>query len=123
MKKQKRLTARQRAAKAAVRVLGWEKKAFDRAADGVGKVVERTDKLLLKSVDHVKWLPKEGKQVVSEWVHAMKRSRHDVRKTVDTTFDLSTEFCKRMAEPKAVEKPKKQAPAVRQKKAVPTAAA
>jgi hypothetical protein len=123
MKKQKKLTARQRAAKAAVRVLGWEKKAFDRAADGVGKVVERTDKMLLKSVDHAKWLPKEGKQVVIEWVHAMKRSRHEVRKTVDTTFDLSADFCKRMAEAKVVEKAKKSAPGVRQKKAAPIAAA
>ncbi len=121
MKKSVRPTMQQRAAKVALRTIELEKKAFDRVAERVGSLQARADKIVLKRVDSAKWLPKEGKVMVAEWVHTMKKGRGDLRKAVDTTFDLSTEFVKRVSEP--VAKAKKKAPVARKKVVHQTAAA
>ena len=121
MKKSMKMNMRQRAAKVVLRVLELEKKTFDRVVNAIGSVQGRADKMVLKRVDAAKWMPKEGKQLVSEWVHTMKKSRGEMVKAVDVTFDLSSEFVKRVSEPPV--KMKKKAPIVRKKVAAQTAAA
>ncbi|MBX7258417.1 MAG: hypothetical protein K1Y02_18790 [Candidatus Hydrogenedentes bacterium] len=91
-----KVSAASRAAKLAGKVVDLEKKAFDRTAKVVGKYQQRTDKLIQDLADHAKWLPKEGKEVVAEWIKTAKRSRADIRRTVDVSFDQMGEFCKRM---------------------------
>ena len=122
MKKQVKPTVRQRTAKVVLRVIELEKKAFDRVAESVGSLQARADKMVQKRVEGAKWMPKEGKQLVVEWLHTLKKSRGDVRKAVDTSFDLSTEFVKRVSEP-AASTSKKRAPVARKKMAQQTAAA
>ncbi|NUM55412.1 MAG: hypothetical protein HUU46_17325 [Candidatus Hydrogenedentes bacterium] len=121
MKKNSKQTVQQRAAKVALRVIELEKKTFDRVAKRVGSMQDRMDKMVQKRVDAAKWMPKEGKQLVAEWVHTMKKGRGDLRKAVDTTFDLSSEFVKRVSEPAV--KAKKKAPVVKKRMAHQPAAA
>lgn len=89
-------SATSRAAKLAGKVVNLEKRAFDRTAKVVGKYQQRTDKLIQDLADHSKWLPKEGKEVVSEWIRTAKKSRADLRRAVDMSLDQMGEFCKRM---------------------------
>ncbi|MCC6793909.1 MAG: hypothetical protein IT366_02235 [Candidatus Hydrogenedentes bacterium] len=114
MKKNAKMSVQKRAAKVVLRVIELEKKAFDGVAKRLGSIQARADKIVLKRVDAAKWMPKEGKQLVSEWVQTMKKGRADLRKAVDTSFDLSTDFVKRVSEPAAKES-KKKAPVVRRK--------
>lgn len=122
MKKTTKQTMRQRVAKVALRVIELEKKAFDRVAEQAGSLQNRADKMVHKRVEAAKWMPKEGKQLVAEWMHTMKKGRSDLRHAVDVTFDLSADFVKRMGNPAPV-KSQKRAPVVRKKSvAQPTAA-
>lgn len=114
MKKNAKMSVQKRAAKVVLRVIELEKKAFDGVAKRLGSMQARADKMVLKRVDAAKWMPKEGKQLVAEWVQTMKKGRADLRKAVDTSFDLSTGFVKRVSEPAAKES-KKKAPVVRRK--------
>jgi len=113
MKKNSKQTVQQRVAKVALRVIELEKKTFDRVAQRVGSIQVRADKMVQKRVDSAKWMPKEGKQLVAEWIQTMKKGRGDLRKAVDVTFDLSTEFVKRLGEPAA--KSKKRPPVLKKK--------
>ena len=113
MKKNLKATMKQRVAKTALRVVEIEKKTFDRVAERVGSVQARVDRVVQKRVESAKWLPKEGKQLVAEWMHTMKKGRGDFRKAMDVTFDLSSEFVKRVSGPVANAKTK--APATRKK--------
>jgi len=114
MKKNAKTNVQKRAAKVVLRVIELEKKAFDGVVKRMGSVQARVDKVVLKRVDAAKWMPKEGKQLVGEWVQTMKKSRADLRKAVDTSFDLSADFVKRVSEPAAKES-KKKAPVIRKK--------
>lgn len=114
MKKNSKMSVQKRAAKVVLRVIELEKKAFDGVAKRMGSMQARVDKVVLKRVDAAKWMPKEGKQLVSEWVQTMKKGRADLRKAVDTSFDLSADFVKRVGEPAAKDS-KKKAPVIRKK--------
>ena len=115
MKNVTRPSMKQRAGKVVVRVIEVEQKTFDRVARRVGSLQARADKMVQKRVESAKWMPKEGKQLVSEWIHTMKKSRGDLRKAVDTSFDLSAEFVKRVSEPVAKSKGRKRATVARKK--------
>lgn len=122
MKKTAKSTMKQRVAKVALRVIELEKKAFDRIAEQAGSLQNRADKMVHKRVEAAKWMPKEGKQLVAEWLHTMKKGRSDLRRAVDVSFDLSAEFVKRLGAPVPVKSPKR-APVARKKSvAQPTAA-
>ncbi|MBM3289375.1 MAG: hypothetical protein FJY92_04415 [Candidatus Hydrogenedentes bacterium] len=121
MKKNSKQSVQQRVAKVALRVIELEKKAFDRVAQRVGSMQVRADKMVQKRVDMAKWMPKEGKLLVAEWIQTMKKGRGDLRKAVDVTFDLSSEFVKRVSEPAV--KSKKKAPVLRKKSVHQPAAA
>jgi hypothetical protein len=114
MKKNAKMNVPKRAAKVVLRVIELEKKAFDGVVKRMGSMQARMDKVVLKRVDAAKWMPKEGKQLVAEWVQTMKKGRADLRKAVDTSFDLSADFVKRVSEP-AGKEIKKKAPVVRRK--------
>lgn len=100
MKKQKVLL-RHRAAKTLARVVDWDKRLFDRAAKTVGSVQQRSEKAIEKAVEDTKWVPKEGKQLVAEWLHMAKRSRHELRKAIDSSLELTAGFLNRVGEPVA----------------------
>lgn len=122
-KKRGNVSVRQRALRAALRVIELEKKYFDKAADRIGSVQARVDKAVQKRVEATKWLPKEAKQVVSEWLHTMKKGRGDLRKAVDVTLDLSAEFVKRVGDMPAKHEPQKKVHAPRKKATTQVAAA
>ena len=91
-----KVSASSKAAKLAGKVVGLQKKAFDRTAKVVDKYQDRTEKLIHDLAEHSKWLPKEGKEVVAEWIKTAKKSRTEIRRAVDVSFDQAGEFCKRM---------------------------
>ncbi len=111
MKKQK-LHLRHRAAMVVARVIEWDKRIFDRAVKTVESVQERSEKAVQRRVDDAKWIPKEGKEVVGAWIHVVRRGRRDIRKTVDTSLDLTSDFFRRVGEPAA----KRPAPARKPRK-------
>lgn len=111
MKKQK-LHMRHHAAKVAARVIDWDKRVFDRAAKTVESVQERSEKAVQRRVNDAKWIPKEGKEVVGAWIHVVRRSRRDIRKTVDASLELTGDFFRRIGEPVA----KRPAPARKPRK-------
>ena len=114
MKKNSKMSVQKRAAKVVLLMIELEKKAFDGVVKRMGSIQARVDKVVLKRVDAAEWMPKEGKQLVGEWVQTMKKGRADLRKAVDTSFDLSSDFVKRVSEP-AAKGSKKKAPVVRRK--------
>lgn len=116
MKKNNKKTIQQRVGQVALRVIEFEKKTFDRVAKRLGSVQAQADKMVQKRTESAKWMPKEGKQLVVEWIHVMKRGRGDLLKAVDMTFDLSSEFVKRVSAPAV--KSKRHAPVARKRKVV-----
>lgn len=92
-----RVTQR-RAATAALHVVDFEKTAFDNAAKVVKSVQEQTEKLLLDMLQRPGWMPEEAKDIASEWVKLLRRSRTDFTRTMDKSFGLVSGYLKRLKE-------------------------
>ncbi|HRK36482.1 MAG TPA: hypothetical protein PLJ47_17935 [Candidatus Hydrogenedentes bacterium] len=107
---------KKRTAKTVLNVIAFKKKSFDSLADRVGDLQARADKAVLRRVESAAWMPQEGKMLVAEWLHTLKRGRTDLRKSVALTLDLSSKFVERVTEP--VAKTKKRRTVSRKKKAV-----
>lgn len=125
MKKQK-LRMQHRAARLVARVIDWDKRIFDRAAKTVESIQDRSEKAVQRSVSEAKWVPKEGKELVGAWIHTVRRGRRDLRKTVDTSLALTSDFFRRIGEPamqasRPAPKPRKRRAPMR--KSAPSAAA
>jgi hypothetical protein len=88
--------ARLRVTRLAKSVVDLEKTTFDNSAKVVGKMQERSEKLLLDVVDHAEWMAPEVKKAVHEWVKMMRRSRGDFKKTMDKSFTLIDQCLVRM---------------------------
>jgi hypothetical protein len=94
----------------------FQKTTFDNMYKAIAQVQEKSENAVSGMLHDAGWLPGEGKAVVKEWVHLLRSSRADFNKTVGKSFDLITEYLKR------VEKNKHAAPA-KKKKAAPKKAA
>ncbi len=121
MKKLSKATVKHRTANAVLKLIALEKSSFAKVTDRLGSLQARADKAIQKRVESSTWLPKEGKQLMSEWMQTAKKGRSDLRKTVDVTFDLTSDFVKRVALPPV--KTKKRAPVARKKSTAHAAAA
>ncbi len=87
--------AQNRTLRAALYILRVEKAAFDRAGKAVLYIQERIEKSFLNLVNKTGWVPKEGEDVLHEWVGMMRRSRNDFTRTIDRTFDLVHKYLQR----------------------------
>jgi len=87
---------RRRAARLALSVLDFQKTTYDHTFKLVSQLQERSESAVSGVLHDAGWLPGEGKAVVKEWVHLMKSSRSDFNKTMGKSFDLITEYLKRV---------------------------
>jgi len=87
---------RRRAARLALSVVDFQKTTFDNVYKAIAKVQEKSENAVSGMLHDSGWLPGEGKAVVKEWVHLMRSSRADFSKTVDKSFDLITDYLKRV---------------------------
>lgn len=87
---------RRRAAKVALSVVDFQKTTFDTTFKLVAQFQSQSEDAISKLLKGSNWLPKEGKSVVDEWVHLLRTSRTDFDKTVNKSFDLITEYLKRI---------------------------
>lgn len=85
-----------RAARLALSVVDLQKTTYDHTFKAIARVQEKSENAVSKVLHDAKWLPGEGKAVVKEWVHLLKTSRNDFNKTVDKSFDLITDYLKRV---------------------------
>ena len=103
---------RRRAAQVALSVVDFQKTTFDTTFKMVSEFQKQSENAVSKLLKGSSWLPKEGKAVVDEWVHLLRTSRTDFDKTVGKSFDLITEYLKRVESEgtkKSAKKPKKAA--------------
>ncbi len=89
-------TTSRRATRLALNLIEFQKVTFDNAARLLGAVQQQTEKAVRQLAVQSSWMPKEGQQAVDEWVKTMRRAREDFKKTVDKSFDLVSEYLKRL---------------------------
>lgn len=80
----------------AVSVLDLQKTSFDNAVKAVESMQKQSEKVLKELIDGSSIVPSEGKKLIDEWRRLLKRSQHDLTKTVDKSFDLWTAFFERV---------------------------
>lgn len=87
---------RRRAAQVALSVVDFQKTTFDTTFKLVSQFQKQSEDAVSKLLKSSSWLPKEGKEVVDEWVHLLRTSRADFDKTVNKSFALITDYLKRV---------------------------
>lgn len=87
---------RRRAAQVALSVVDFQKTTFDTTFKLVSQFQKQSEDAVSKLLKSSSWLPKEGKEVVDEWVHLLRTSRTDFDKTVNKSFALITDYLKRV---------------------------
>ncbi len=92
----KKSSTKVQAARVAGKVVEWQKKAVDQTLKVLERIQARAEKAIQDLAERSKWLPKEGKEVVVEWIKTAKKSRADIRRAVDVSFVQAVEFCKRV---------------------------
>ncbi len=87
---------RRRAYKLALSLVDFQKTTFDTSFDLLAQVQEQSEKMVHQFLTGSDWLPKEGKDVVDEWVKTLRSGRDEFRRTMDKSFDLITDYFERM---------------------------
>lgn len=77
-------------------MVDFQKATFDSTLTVIGELQGHTDKIIDKMVAKSGWLPKEGKQLVHEWLKMAQAGRREYQRTVDKSFDLILDFFERM---------------------------
>lgn len=91
-----REAARKGAVHMALNVIEFQRKAFNASMDGLGKLEQRTAKLLHDMAKRASWMPDEGQEVVDEWIKTTKAGRADFQKSMSTSFDLVQGYFERV---------------------------
>ncbi len=89
-------STKKRTLKLAVSLLDFQKTTFDNAVKMLAAVQSQTEKLIKQLTVQSSWMPPEGKKVVDEWINTVNRSRDDFKHTMDKSFDLLTDYFKRL---------------------------
>ncbi len=104
-----RENTRKQAIRLALSVVEFQNTTFDNSIDAIGKLQNRSGKLLHRVVKDASWVPGEGKDVVDEWIHAVKKNREDFKKSSDKSFSLVVKYLKRLERESGKAAPKKKA--------------
>lgn len=73
-------------------MLKFNKAAFDNTFTAMTLLQEQLDRMVKMFLEQATWLPKEGKQVITEWVKTYKKGGDDFKKTMDDGFKKLEEF-------------------------------
>ncbi len=106
-----------RATKLALNLVDFQKTTFDNTIRVFSVLQVQTEKLIEELTVKSNWMPKEGKKVVEEWIKTVNRSRNDFKKTMDRSFDLISEYLKRVQDEEAAKAKPKAKPAKAKAKA------
>ncbi len=116
---------RRKAAQLAVSVVEFQKTTLRNSINLIGKAQEQTGRILHDLLKKAEWVPSEGREVIDEWNHAMKRGREEFKKTSDKSFDLIIQYLERVQrnEQKSPAAPTMSAKSAFPEKSAPSAAA
>jgi len=87
---------RMKAAKIAVNVIEFQKSTFDNTFKLITQLQEQSEKMAKELLIDASWMPKEGKDVVREWVQTLESGRKEFQRTTDKSFDLIVDYFERV---------------------------
>ncbi len=67
-------------------MLKFNKAAFDNTFTAMVLLQEQLDRMVNMFLDQATWVPKEGKQVITDWVKAYKKGGDELKKAMDEGF-------------------------------------
>ena len=67
-------------------MLNFNKAAFDNTFSAMVLLQEQLDRMVKMFLDQATWVPKEGKQVITDWVKAYKKGGDELKKAMDEGF-------------------------------------
>jgi hypothetical protein len=67
-------------------MLKFNKSAFDNTFTAMVLLQEQLDRMVKMFLDQATWVPKEGKQAITDWVKAYKKRGEDFKKAMDDGF-------------------------------------
>ncbi|MBI2423273.1 MAG: hypothetical protein HYV27_10620 [Candidatus Hydrogenedentes bacterium] len=85
-----------KSAELSMAMVDFQKATFDSTLTVIGELQSHTDKIIDNMAAKSGWLPKEGKQLVHEWLKMAQAGRREYQRTVDKSFDLILDFFERM---------------------------
>ena len=77
-------------------ILDLHKKTFDGAFKILTKLQAHSERMLTDAVTGAEWMPKEGKELVREWIDVLRSGSDQFQKSVDKTFGLASSFLSRV---------------------------
>ena len=73
-------------------MLKFNKAAFDNTFTAMTLLQEQLDRMVKMFLDQATWVPKEGKQVITDWVKAYKKGGDELKKAMDEGFKKLESF-------------------------------
>jgi hypothetical protein len=75
-------------------MIEFNKAAFNKGYDAVVSVQEQNEKMMNGFMDQNNFMPKEGREVIDQWVDLYKKGREDYKKMMDDGFIKAEGFFK-----------------------------
>lgn len=73
-------------------MLKFNKTAFDNTFTAMVLLQEQLERMVRMFLDQATWVPKEGKQAITDWVKAYKKGGDDFKKAMDEGFKKLDEY-------------------------------
>jgi hypothetical protein len=70
----------------------FQKTTFDNSYQALTTLQNQTEKVVKGFVDQATWLPKEGRDVIENWLDTYGTGRQEFKKVVDESFDKVIEM-------------------------------
>lgn len=67
-------------------IIEFNKTTFDNSYNALVMLQEQMERMTGIFLEQATWLPKEGKQALTEWLKAYKKAAEEFKKTVDESF-------------------------------------
>ncbi len=80
----------------AIGLVKLHRKTFDSTFKLLAQLQDHSGKAVHELASGAAWMPKEGKEVVEEWIETVRRGRIRFQKSVDKSFDLMREYFERV---------------------------
>jgi len=73
-------------------MLKFNKTTFDNTFTAMVLMQEQMDRMVKMFLDQATWVPKEGKQAITDWVKTYKKGGEDLKKSMDEGFKKLDEY-------------------------------
>ncbi len=74
-------------------MIDFNKTTFDNTYETFMMLQEQSERMTNTMIEQAAWVPKEGRNAMTEWTKAYKKGQTELKKIVDENFKRAEDFC------------------------------